>query len=222
VTLPAFRRNGQLSGLFRALAAAHGPQGGRRWWPAESAFEVVAGAVLVQNTSWRSAAEGVTRLKQEGLLAPRELLRCSDTRLDELLRPSGTFRVKRRRLRAVSEWFASLDGAPDAAAVQFRRRLLAVHGVGPETADSILVYAFGVPRFVVDKYARRIFARTGAVREALDMSYEVLSAGVDTVLPATGADPAEAHALLVSHAQRFCLSRPRCAACPLSGQCAAA
>lgn len=198
--------------------------GHQHWWPGETPFEVCVGAILVQNTSWTNVERAITGLKNAGLLAPRALWALAETRLAELLRPTGYFNVKTRRLRAflavlVREHDGRLDrllGGPQLAA---RGRLLAIPGIGPETADSMLLYAGGQPSFVVDAYTRRIFARHGWCGETAD--YHELQAVCVAALSQRPASRladywGDYHAQLVAVGKDFCRPRePRCDACPL-------
>jgi len=149
--------------VYRRLRARYGHAG---WWPGESSFEVCVGAILVQNTAWANVERTLASLRQRGLLSFAPLHRHPPSRLAPLLRSSGTFRVKARRLRAFLDFLESeYGGQVEAMAAEdparLREKLLAVAGIGPETADSIALYAAGHPVFVVDAYARRVFSRLG-------------------------------------------------------------
>ncbi|MDE0459305.1 MAG: endonuclease [Chromatiales bacterium] len=199
------------------LAAAYGPQ---NWWPARDPFEMMAGALLTQRTTWRNAERAIASLRREGVLSPEALALVPVSRLEALVRMAGTFRTKAVRLRVLARWYVDAGGRDALAArstASLRSELLALPGIGPETADDILVYAFARPVFVVDAYARRILSRHGWARE--DEPYEQLS---DTVARAIGPDAAllgEFHALLVEHGKRHCRSAPRCTGCPLAAEC---
>ena len=199
------------------LAAAYGPQ---EWWPAREPFEMMAGALLTQRTTWRNAARVIASLRREGVLSPGALALVPVDELEALVRPAGTFRTKAARLRALARWYVDVGGRDALAArptADLRSALLALPGIGAETADDILVYAFARPVFVVDAYARRILSRYGWAQG--DEPYEQLS---DAVARAVGPDAArlgELHALLVEHGKRHCRSVPRCAGCPLAGEC---
>ncbi len=214
-------RTGLLLDIYGRLEARFGPQG---WWPAETPLEVVVGAVLTQNAAWGNVARAVANLKEAGLLGGEEalgrLLATPLDRLEYLIRPSGYYRLKAARLRRVLEFFeglcggGGLDGLEGLETAALRERLLSVRGVGPETADSILLYALGRPVFVVDAYTRRIASRHALVAE--EAGYEELQAlFADNLEP----DPAlfnEFHALLVRLAKEHCTRRsPRCVRCPL-------
>jgi endonuclease-3 related protein len=201
--------------LYRALLAHHGPQ---RWWPARTPFEVAVGAILTQHTAWTGAARAVAALRRAGLLDPQRLVRHDAARLQALVRPAGTYRVKARRLLDFTRWlvaraagdFRVLRRAPLAP---LRRELLGVPGLGPETTDAILLYAAGRPVFVADAYTRRVLARHRLLPAAAD--YEQARAFVEAHLPSDPALFNELHALLVAVAKSHCRAVPRCATCPL-------
>ena len=203
--------------IFDRLAAAYGPQA---WWPARDPFEMMAGALLTQRTTWRNAEQAVASLRRADALSPEVLALLPVSTLEALIRPAGTFRVKAVRLRALARWYVDTGGCESLtrrSTGKLRTALLGLAGVGPETADDILVYAFTRPVFVVDNYARRILSRYGWVKR--DEPYEQLSGAVARAL---GRDPAmlgEFHALLVEHGKRHCRAKPRCTACPLAARC---
>jgi endonuclease-3 related protein len=185
----------------------------------------MVGAVLTQNTTWVQVIRAIDRLRDEALLAPTALLDLSVDALAERIRPAGYPNVKARRLQALCQWLVRSGGLPALAECStdtLRAELLAVHGVGPETADSILLYALGRPVFVIDAYTRRILSRCGHIggRE----SYETLRREVESNLQTADpvADYNELHALLVQHGKMACRPRPRCKACVLRSDCATA
>lgn len=219
---PAKARLGAaLRDAYRLMRRRFGHQ---HWWPGETPFEVCVGAILTQNTSWSNVERAIANLKSARVLAPRELYALPPAQLAELLRPAGYFNVKARRLRAflavLVEAFGSdlarLLGGPLAEA---RARLLAINGIGPETADSMLLYAGGQASFVVDAYTKRIFGRHGWC--APNATYEEVQRCCVTWLDPR--PPAERldfwqdyHAQLVMVGKDFCRPRrPRCEACPL-------
>ncbi|MBF0471125.1 MAG: endonuclease [Gammaproteobacteria bacterium] len=183
----------------------------------------MVGAILTQNTSWISVERAIANLKQARLLSPRALLRTEFEVVAEAIRPSGYFRVKSQRLRAYCHWYRSEGGMHSLSQRQtalLRQQLLQVKGVGPETADDILLYAFHRPQFVIDSYTRRIGSRVGVCRG--DEAYEKLSTifaqawvGREDQLQIFQ----EYHALLVIHAKTHCRKRPLCSGCPLSTYC---
>jgi len=203
--------------VFQHLLAHYGPQG---WWPAQTPFEVMVGAILTQNAAWTNVERAIERLKEEGALDPQVLAGVEPTRLGEWIRPAGYFNVKARRLQAFCRWYLA-QGEWEALSrwetEPLRRALLAVHGVGPETADDILLYAFERPVFVIDAYTRRLFSRLGLVSAEWD--YERLRAWFEDGLEPDPALFNEYHALIVRHAKVHCRVRPRCTACPLQPRC---
>jgi endonuclease-3 related protein len=206
----------RLRELHRRLAAHYGPQ---HWWPAESAFEVAVGAVLTQNTAWRNVEAAIANLKAAGVLSPGGLLALAPEELAGFIRPAGYYRLKERRLRNLLEMLEAAGGLEALAALplpEARARLLAVNGVGPETADSILLYALDRPAFVVDAYTGRILARHGLAPERA--AYRELQERFTRAFPPDAALYNELHALLVRLGARRCRrSRPRCEGCPLEG-----
>lgn len=207
--------------VYRRLRAARGHQ---RWWPGDSPFEVVIGAVLTQNTSWRNVEKAIANLKSVGALDPHRILSLEHEALATLLRPAGYFNVKARRVRAICEWLMREAGG-DVSALgkgietsRLRQRLLEVPGVGRETADSILLYALGRPVFVVDAYTRRVFGRMGRVDPTAD--YDEIRAFFETRLPRSPELFNDYHAQVVVHAKETCRTRPRCGECPIRDLCA--
>jgi endonuclease III related protein len=201
---------------YDALFAAHGPQ---HWWPGRGPFEIIVGAILVQNTSWTNVTTAIENLRRAKLLTPRAIDAVSTERLARLIRSSGYFRQKAKKLknfvrflrRAYRGSLAEMSRAPT---LMLREQLLAVHGIGPETADSILLYAAKHPVFVVDAYTRRILERHGLADERLD--YEEVRKLFERNLSPDVALYNEFHALIVHTGKHFCrLRAPRCGECPL-------
>ena len=204
-----------LTEVYDRLFAAYGPQ---HWWPADSPFEVLIGAVLVQNTAWQNVKKAIDTLRREDLLEPRALYGLSVEELEEKIRPAGYFRVKARRLRhllgfLVNRYGGSLDAMFRTGLPELREQLLAIHGIGPETADSILLYAFERPVFVVDAYTYRIATRHQLIEPQCD--YEQLRSLFEDNLADDIKKFNEFHALLVRNGKEFCRPRARCAGCPL-------
>ncbi len=201
--------------IYRRLFQTFGPQ---LWWPGESPFEVMVGAVLVQNTSWKNVERAIENLRQRDLLDPKALLAVPPEELETLVRPAGYFRIKARRLRnllefVVRQYDGSLDAMFAADTEALRAELLRVNGVGPETADSILLYAAEKPTFVVDAYTLRIFARHGWVE--FDTDYHTLKEYLESGLQRDVQLYNEFHALLVRLGHEHCRKRPKCEGCPL-------
>jgi endonuclease-3 related protein len=200
--------------LYRVLLAAFGPQ---HWWPGETPFEVMVGAVLTQNTNWRNVERAIANLKAAKALTPARLTHLSEEELARLLQPSGFFRVKARRLKALMGWLmeraeGDLDRLRRRPLAGLRRELLALPGTGEETADSILLYALGKPTFVVDAYTRRALCRHGLTEPGAP--YQKVKALFESSLPRQVSLFNEYHALLVELGKRFCRPQPRCAGCP--------
>lgn len=205
--------------VFDRLMAAFGPQG---WWPAETPFETMVGAILTQNTAWTNVELAVGRLKAAGAMDARILLDMPDVELQTLIRPAGTFRVKAGRLKAFLAYFVSRYGADvsrmmDVPTGRLREELLSVNGIGPETADCILLYALNRPSFVVDAYARRVFGRLGLVDPGIE--YRDIKRRFEAALPVDTEVYNEYHALIVALGKRVCLPAPRCGECVLSSIC---
>lgn len=203
--------------VYRALLRAHGPQ---HWWPGDTPFEIMVGAVLTQNTSWTNVERALANLKSAGVMTPEAIVAAHPKRLAAWLRPSGYFNVKARRLKAFCRSLLEQGGEAALAARathDLRAGLLDVYGVGPETADDIVLYAFARPVFVIDAYTRRLFARLGLI--AGTEPYEDLRAAFERALGPDVALFNELHALIVVHAKNVCRPKPRCEACCLSRRC---
>jgi endonuclease-3 related protein len=192
------------------------------WWPGESPFEVCLGAILVQNTSWTNVERALGRLRSAGRLSFEGLDPLPASRIAGLIRSSGTYRVKARRVRAFLDFLGEagqgrVEALRDEDPWVLRRRLLAVHGIGRETADSIVLYAAGLPLFVVDAYTRRIFSRLGLVDGGL--GYDAIQRFFMEQLPPDAALYNDYHAQIVRLGKDVCRPRPRCDECPLEGLC---
>ena len=207
----------RLLSIYNRLFARFGPQ---RWWPAETACETIVGAVLTQNTAWRNVEKAIANLRARNLLDLLALHHVADADLAAAIRPSGFFNLKTRRLKALVSWIVcrhggSLERMFSEETATLREELLAVEGIGPETADSILLYAGQMPVFVIDAYTRRIFRRHGFIDEA--DNYNAIQQIMMKHLPLDAAMFNEYHALIVRTAKDYCKKRdPDCDACPLS------
>jgi endonuclease III related protein len=205
-----------LQRYFEAMAKQLGPM---NWWPAKSAFEMIVGAILTQNTAWTNVKLALANLRQERLLTPRAISRVPEARLARLIRPSGYYRQKAKKLRAFvafleREYGGSLRRMAAAPTAKLREQLLAVHGIGPETADSILLYAAEHPVFVVDAYTRRLLARHSLMHAAA--KYDEVQSLFMRHLPREAKLYNEYHALIVNVAKKWCRAREaRCGECPL-------
>jgi len=189
------------------------------WWPGETPFEVMVGAILTQNTSWANVERAIDNLKKNQLLQPRRLRKVKLQKLEQLIRPSGYFRQKARRLKIFLEFFfapplnGSIANMKKIPAGRMRQMLLAVKGIGPETADSILLYALDKPVFVIDAYTRRIFSQLGLAPEKI--SYEDLRKFFEQNLPQSVSLFNDYHAQIVAIGKHFCKKRAKCQLCPL-------
>jgi endonuclease-3 related protein len=206
-----------LGELYQRIYAAFGPQG---WWPGETPLEVALGAILTQNTNWNNVARVLAALKAEGFFNPRALREMPDAELAERLRPVGYYNLKARRLKNFLAFLGrryhdSLALMAEEELESLRPALLEVKGIGPETADSILLYALDKPTFVVDAYTFRILSRHDLIPEAI--SYEDLRQTFMAHLPPDVPLYQEYHALLVRLGKEFCRPRPQCPSCPLDG-----
>ena len=205
-----------LMAYYQSMAQALGPS---HWWPAESPFEVCVGAILTQNTNWTNVSRAICALREGDLLDPKGLDELSTEELAPLIRPAGYFRVKAQRLKAFLAFLQTeadydLEALVHAPLQEVRSKLLAVKGIGPETADSILLYALNKPTFVVDAYTARILHRHALVAE--DVSYAELQAMFMDHLPQEVDLFQEYHALLVRVGKNWCKkSSARCSQCPL-------
>lgn len=203
--------------LYQNLLQIYGEQS---WWPADTAFEVMVGAILTQNTAWSNVEKAISRLKTSKLLSAESLLRISTDKLAEFIRPSGYFNVKTKRLKSFSYWYLQQGGfeiLSTHSTENLREGLLSVHGVGPETADDILLYAFHRPVFVIDNYTRRLFSRIGCANG--QASYDDLRIQVEQSLSSDVKDMNEFHALIIRHAKDSCKAIPTCHSCVISQHC---
>ena len=210
--------------IYNILFKAYGRQ---RWWPVtppagevpeytggprndSQRFEVAVGAVLTQNTAWRNAAQAIANLNRAGALEPGTLIAMDVKKLAALIRPAGYYNQKAERLVLLARYF-------QAGEIVTRESLLALNGVGPETADSILLYAFGRPHFVIDAYTRRIFTRLGLVDN--EAKYDAVKETFEREIPRKVSIYKEFHALIVEHAKRHCRTKPVCEGCSLLHYC---
>jgi endonuclease-3 related protein len=209
----------QLTELYRLLFAFHGPQ---HWWPADSPFEVIVGAILTQSAAWSNVEKAILNLKNAGALSPDAIRDLPPEELGRLVYPSGYYNAKALKLKAFAGYLRdshqdSLDSLFSLDVPKLRNDLLAVHGVGPETADSIILYAGRKPVFVIDAYTQRIIDRLGLAPEGKDYSdYQRLFM---ENLPVDEQLFNEYHALLVRHGKEVCKKAPLCDGCCLSELC---
>lgn len=207
-----FAHDRALERLLRELSDGFGPQ---NWWPAATPFEVVVGAVLTQNTAWSNVERALGGLRAARALTPARILRLEREALEAAIRSSGYFRSKAEKLRCVSAWYLDAGGLRalrERPLGPLRAELLGVHGVGPETADSILCYAAGRRTAVVDAYTRRLLGRHGLLDG--EAPYEDVRAWLHARLVRSQPAYEEFHALCVRVGYHHCKPRPRCEACP--------
>jgi len=211
-------RQNIFSEIFDRLYAFYGPQ---HWWPGETAFEILVGAILTQNTSWSNVEKAIDNLKTRGLLTFPTLRLASVREVAEYIRPSGYYNIKAQRLHNLLEMIADkyggdLDVLLGDDTETARQNLLSVKGIGPETADAILLYCGSHPLFVVDAYTHRVFSRHRLAPEECD--YHELQELFTTKLPLDSQLFNEYHALIVRVGKDFCKkSKPLCEQCPLNG-----
>ena len=203
--------------LFSLLHKSFGPQG---WWPASTKFEVAVGAILTQQTSWKNVEKAIHELKRQKLLTPKTLARTKPTALESCIRPTGFYKQKAKRVRLLAQEFPRIkESAKKLELTEFRAELLELDGVGKETADSILLYAFNLPILPVDAYTRRITQRA----YGFDGDYEELRLFYESRLPRDPKVLNEFHALLVELAKRHCTKKePNCPSCQLKMACKSA
>lgn len=196
--------------------------GHRNWWPGDSPFEVVVGAILTQNTAWTNVEKAIDNLKADGSLSVKCILFLPDEKLAGLIRPSGYFNQKARRLKSVCRYLIDCcEGNPgnmgDKTTIELRRELLAIKGIGPETADSILLYAMNRPVFVVDAYTGRVMRRLGLIDDGA--KYDDIQRLFTDNLPPDIELYNDYHAQFVALGKDFCRNKPRCGGCPLREIC---
>jgi endonuclease-3 related protein len=202
--------------IYKQLYDYYGTQ---NWWPGESEFEVIIGAILTQNTAWHNVEKAINNLRVKNLLNINKLAEISSDRLKNLIRPSGFYQLKALRLKSmlhfiVDKYAGDINEMKKQDKRILRKQLLQVNGVGEETADSILLYALGKLTFVVDAYTKRIFSRHNFIK--VNASYSEIQEFFTRNLPALMKIYNEYHALLVRLAKDFCCSKPNCAKCPIN------
>jgi len=212
-------RDNKLKAIYNKLYAYFGPQ---HWWPAKTPFEVMLGAILTQNTSWANVEKAIGNLKKQKLLSPGKIYKLSHTEVASLIKPAGYYNIKAKRLMAFLDFFfknfqASVKKMSSYDTMKLREMLLSVHGIGQETADSILLYALGKPVFVIDAYTKRILFRHRLVSK--NATYNQIQ---DLFIKNIKNDSVlfnEYHALLVRLGKEFCLkNKPKCEICPLKNR----
>ncbi|MFY9141019.1 MAG: hypothetical protein WBJ83_01595 [Thermacetogeniaceae bacterium] len=210
----------RLMEIYNKLYEYFGP---RHWWPADTALEMIIGAILTQNVSWRSASAAIDNLKREGILSIEGILSCDPVSLSALVRPARYYNQKAKKLQSfcqviAEEFRGDLESFLSLDMETLRKKLLSIYGIGPETADCIILYAAEKPIFVVDAYTRRIFSRLGFFPEKI--SYDQMQLFFMSHLPRDTALYNEYHAQIDALGNQICLkSRPRCRECPVADHC---
>jgi endonuclease-3 related protein len=208
----------EVMSVYKALLNRYGPQD---WWPADTPFEVMVGAILTQRTSWGNVEQAIRNLKESGLLEVEALASATPKRIMGLVRPSGFYKVKTARIlnlaRHIESSCESLEEFFDKPVPDLRKELLALEGIGKETADSIILYAAGRPIFVVDAYTKRLCERLPLPVDA--RNYDVIQSYFQRSIARDVRLYKELHALIVHHCKDICRTKPICAGCPLLGMC---
>lgn len=203
--------------LFKILYSEYGPQ---HWWPAKTPFEVCVGAILTQNTSWKNVEKAISQMKRKGLIDCKSILDSDMRTLETAIMPAGFYKQKAKRLKQFCER-AYFNALHHMSVQDARAYLLSIKGIGRETADSILLYAFNKPIFVIDAYTKRIYGRIFEGKyEGTTRDYDDLRIEFEHALGSSTKVFNEMHALLVEHAKRFCTKRnPNCSSCPVRKMC---
>jgi len=207
----------KLALMYKKLYACFGPQ---HWWPGETPFEVAVGAILTQNTNWSNVEKAIVNLKKDKVLNPRALHDMSNERLASLIRPAGYFNIKAKRLKnfiglLIDGYHGSMARMSKEDLNSVRKKLLSVNGIGPETADSIILYALEKPVFVIDAYTKRVLSRHNILEH--DASYDAFQGLFHCKLREDISLFNEYHALFVRLAKENCRTKPLCKGCPLEG-----
>jgi endonuclease-3 related protein len=213
----AERQMEKLHEIYKRLYRAFGPQ---HWWPGESPFEIAVGAILTQNTNWGNVEKAIGNLKREEVLNAKSIHEIRIDRLASLIKPAGYFNVKAKRLKAfinflTNEYHGSMQRMRNEEIQTLRAKLLKVNGVGPETADSILLYALEKPVFVIDAYTKRVLSRHRIMEH--EKPYEAFQKFFHSSLKKDVKLFNEYHALFVRLGKTYCRKKPGCEGCPLEG-----
>jgi len=211
-------RCGASPNVFKIYQKLYDYYGKQHWWPADSKFEIMIGAILTQNTSWRNVEKAIENLKQKNLINPKKLSKLSISELSNLIRPSGFYNIKAKRLRSFlnfinTKYSGSIEKMRQEKVSILRAQLLSVSGIDEETADSILLYGLDKPIFMIDAYTRRIFSRHGYFDAKV--RYPSIQKFFMDNLPKKTKIYNEYHALLVKLAKDFCQTKPKCQRCPI-------
>lgn len=211
-------KNPKIKLIYDKLYSAFGPQ---RWWPGDTPFEMIVGAILTQNTAWKNVSVSIQNLKENNVMTPRKLYGLPLEKLGLWIRSSGYYNLKAKRLNnflkiLFSGYKGDLGKMLDQDGKKLRNVLLDISGIGPETADSIMLYAGGKLTFVIDAYTRRIFSRHGLIEEGI--TYDELKSFIEKNLPGDIKLYNEYHALIVRTGKEFCSKKdPMCSLCPING-----
>jgi endonuclease-3 related protein len=202
--------------IYKRLYSFYGSQ---NWWPGDSPFEIAIGAILTQNTNWSNVEKAIKNLKEANLLSPEKLHKIPEKKLAGLIRPAGYYNIKTLRVKAfidflMKNYSGDMEKMKEESLPTLRKKLLSIHGIGPETADSIILYALNKPVFVVDAYTKRVFSRHGIMdqKASYDDYQRLFYKELDEDVKIFN----EYHALLVRVAKDFCKSKPKCEECPLN------
>jgi len=204
--------------IYNKLLSYYGKQ---HWWPAETIFEVVIGAILTQNTAWTNVEKSIKNLKEKKILTPEAFYNLSIKKLEIYIKPSGFYRIKAHRIKSFINFFKNYNFDFETLKKEngLREKLLSIKGIGPETADSILLYALDMPYFVIDSYTKRIFFRLGLI-EKENVDYHELQNLIHKYLKPEIEIYKEYHALIVEHAKKHCKKNITvCISCPLKNKC---
>lgn len=207
----------KIHSVYQILLDNYGKQ---NWWPAETKFEVVLGAILTQNTAWTNVERAIKKLKETALLDPEMLNKTKSEIIENLIKPSGFFRQKTKKIKNFLRFFINYDFSFEKLSKEknLREKLLKINGIGPETADSILLYALELPYFVIDSYTKRLSFRLGIINNN-QIKYEDLQSIFESTLPKDVEIYKEYHALIVEHSKKHCKKTPVCLDCPISSLC---
>ncbi|MCH8285483.1 endonuclease [candidate division KSB1 bacterium] len=209
-----------LLSIYEKLSERYSPC---NWWPAESSFEVILGAILTQNTSWHNVEKALKNLKRVNGLEPENIAALTGDDLINAIRPSGFYKQKAKTIKAFLEYYKckynyKIRNTPKATLDIIRQELLSIYGIGEETADCILLYAFNIPTFVVDEYTKRILSRVGLIETGV--TKKLLKDIIENALQKNTSLYNEFHALFVNLGKEYCRKNPECQNCPLRDACA--
>ena len=204
--------------IYSIYKVLYGTFGTQYWWPGDTPFEVMVGAILTQNTAWKNVEKAINNLKKYDLLSPEKIYNTPTEGVAKIIKPSGFFNIKARRLKSFISFFVEdYQGKIKKMKedTNIREKLLSVSGIGKETADSILLYALNIPVFVVDTYTKRVLLRHNIIKE--ELTYDEIQSIFTDALPKDVQVYNEYHALIVKLAKEYCRKKPLCDNCPLNG-----